>query len=116
MESWNPGRHDISGSAHANLATYLKRFKVQRPLPPTQNTEQRSESAGMTNCAFSSATGEHKLMQSLLNVYRLLKLNLFLLVKAVGIAASVEFLDEAQVGKVLGLGRFCLRIFFRQRS
>ena len=49
----------------------------------------------------------------LLNVYRLLKLNLFLLVETVGVAASVEFLDEAQVGKVLGLGRFCLGIFFR---
>ena len=41
---------------------------------------------------------------------------LFFLIEAVDIAALVKFLDEAQVGKVFGLGRSCLGILFCQRS
>jgi hypothetical protein len=96
MEGWNPGRHDVSGSVHANLVAGFP-FRHDEP------------------CVFI-LYGRAQAYESLLNVYRLLKPNLFLLVEAIGIAASVEFLDEAQVGKVLGLGRFCLGIFFRQRS
>ena len=52
----------------------------------------------------------------LMNHFVVVATNLFLLIEAIGITASVEFLDEAQIGEVLGLGRSCLGIFFCQGS
>jgi hypothetical protein len=38
------------------------------------------------------------------------------LIEIIDMAALVEFLDEAQVDKVIGFGGSCLGIFFSERS